>query len=63
MMLVKMRLTALLLLQIFLSALLVQGRNDAAEFLDQAIKLMEESPLLDTHIDLPQIIRSLCKNL
>lgn len=32
---------------------------DASDFLDQAIKLMEESPLLDTHIDLPQIIRSL----
>lgn len=59
---VKMRLTVLLLLHIFLAALLVEGRNDAGEFLGQAIKLMEESPLLDTHIDLPQIIRSLCKN-
>jgi membrane dipeptidase len=33
--------------------------SDADSFLDQAVKLMEESPLVDTHIDLPQIIRSL----
>lgn len=28
----------------------------------RAEKLMKESPLIDTHIDLPQIIRSLGKN-
>jgi membrane dipeptidase len=33
--------------------------SDADSFLNQAVKLMEESPLVDTHIDLPQIIRSL----
>jgi hypothetical protein len=27
-----------------------------------AIKLMEESPLIDSHIDLPQILRSLSKS-
>lgn len=53
-----MWLSYLLLIHVFL-AVLVQGRNNAGEFLEQAIKLMEESPLLDTHIDLPQIIRSL----
>lgn len=26
---------------------------------DHAVRLMEESPLVDTHIDLPQILRSL----
>jgi hypothetical protein len=26
---------------------------------DHAIRLMEASPLIDTHIDLPQILRSL----
>lgn len=26
---------------------------------ERAISLMEESPLIDTHIDLPQVIRSL----
>ncbi len=36
--------------------------SDAGSFLDQAVQLMEESPLLDTHIDLPQIIRSLSKS-
>ena len=36
---------------------------DASDYLEQAVKLMEESPLLDTHIDLPQIIRSLSKSL
>ncbi|CAM1507788.1 Fc.00g046360.m01.CDS01 [Cosmosporella sp. VM-42] len=35
---------------------LAQG---ATTFYDQAVELMEEFPLLDTHIDLPQIIRSL----
>lgn len=28
-------------------------------FHDRAISLMKESPLVDTHIDLPQILRSL----
>ena len=37
--------------------------SNADGFLDEAIKLMEESPLLDTHIDLPQIIRSLSMKL
>ncbi|OAG43822.1 hypothetical protein AYO21_02049 [Fonsecaea monophora] len=35
------------------------AQSSADGFLEQAVKLMEESPLLDTHIDLPQIIRSL----
>ena len=33
--------------------------GSAIDYLEQAIELMEESPLLDTHIDLPQIFRSL----
>lgn len=35
------------------------------DYYDQAIKLMESSPLIDTHVDLPQIIRSLsrCRHL
>jgi hypothetical protein len=33
--------------------------SDASTHLDHAIKLMSENPLIDTHIDLPQIIRSL----
>lgn len=45
------------ILQILMLASSVRGI--AADFVDKAIKLMEESPLLDTHIDLPQIIRSL----
>lgn len=28
---------------------------------DHAIRLMEASPLIDTHVDLPQILRSLGK--
>lgn len=36
--------------------------SDASDYLEQAIKLMEESPLIDTHIDLPQIFRSLRKS-
>lgn len=30
-------------------------------YLEQAIRLMNDTPLIDTHVDLPQIIRSLCK--
>ena len=33
--------------------------SSATDYLPQAIALMEQSPLLDTHIDLLQIIRSL----
>jgi hypothetical protein len=40
-------------------ALLSQVHSDATDYLDEARALMEESPLLDTHIDLPQIFRSL----
>jgi hypothetical protein len=40
---------------------LVHGRGSADGFLARAIKLMEESPLVDTHIDLLQIVRSLSK--
>jgi hypothetical protein len=29
---------------------------------EHAIRLMEESPLIDSHIDLPQILRSLSKS-
>lgn len=59
-----MRLPAFLILHTVLALLfnVAEARNDADEFLDQAIQLMEETPLLDTHIDLPQIVRSLCKN-
>lgn len=28
---------------------------------ERAVSLMESSPLIDTHMDLPQILRSLCK--
>jgi hypothetical protein len=42
------------------AALLLPSAVVAASSLhEQAIRLMEEFPLLDTHIDLPQIIRSL----
>ncbi len=51
----KMQLVYLLLCHILTSFV----QSGAGNFLDQAIKLMAESPLLDTHIDLPQIIRSL----
>ena len=54
-MMFKMQLAALLLIHILIPSVESSGIN----FFDQAIKLMEESPLLDTHIDLPQIIRSL----
>jgi membrane dipeptidase len=33
------------------------GEHDP--FYKKAIEIMEKSPLLDTHVDLPQIIRSL----
>ena len=49
-----MQLNTLLICQAAL-ATLAQG----ATFHEQAIELMEEFPLLDTHIDLPQILRSL----
>ena len=42
-----------------LFALISAVQSAASDFLDQAIELMESNPLLDTHIDLPQIIRSL----
>lgn len=29
---------------------------------DRAVKLMESSPLIDTHVDLPQVLRSLSKD-
>ncbi|KAK5682086.1 hypothetical protein LTS10_005211 [Elasticomyces elasticus] len=44
---------------IFACGLPLLVRSGADDCLEQAIALMEESPLLDTHIDLPQIIRSL----
>lgn len=53
-----MKFQTLLLLGFCTSA----ARCHASEYIDQAIKLMEASPLLDTHIDLPQIIRSLRKS-
>ncbi|KAL2418243.1 Dipeptidase 1 [Exophiala dermatitidis] len=31
----------------------------SSDFLAQAVRLMEESPLIDTHVDLPQVMRSL----
>lgn len=39
------------------------GQVSAAHdtYYERAIKLMEANPLVDTHIDLPQIIRSLSK--
>ncbi|EXJ55946.1 hypothetical protein A1O7_08877 [Cladophialophora yegresii CBS 114405] len=52
------RTTALLLIIGFI-AHVGSASAAAGSFLDQAIKLMEICPLLDTHIDLPQIIRSL----
>jgi uncharacterized membrane protein YeaQ/YmgE (transglycosylase-associated protein family) len=33
----------------------------SASIYEHAIRLMEESPLIDSHIDLPQILRSLSK--
>jgi len=33
--------------------------SNAESTFDHAIRLMEASPLLDTHVDLPQILRSL----
>ena len=30
---------------------------------DHAVRLMKASPLLDTHVDLPQILRSLGRHL
>jgi hypothetical protein len=33
----------------------------SASTYEHAIRLMEESPLIDSHIDLPQILRSLSK--
>jgi hypothetical protein len=44
---------------LFLGLLTAFVEGSGGDYHDQAIKLMEESPLLDTHIDLPQIIRSL----
>lgn len=35
--------------------------NSASTY-EHAIRLMEESPLIDSHIDLPQILRSLSKS-
>jgi hypothetical protein len=35
--------------------------NDNVELLKRARDLMRQSPLIDTHIDLPQIMRSLCQ--
>ena len=52
-----MRLAVLSLLSC--AALSSARSQNASEFLQDAIQLMEEFPLLDTHIDLPQIIRSL----
>lgn len=36
-----------------------QVLGDQSPFYEQAIATMEKSPLIDTHVDLPQIIRSL----
>ncbi|KAE8445984.1 hypothetical protein EG329_012623 [Mollisiaceae sp. DMI_Dod_QoI] len=36
--------------------------TDTDELYTRAIKLMSESPLIDTHVDLPQIIRGLDRN-
>jgi hypothetical protein len=35
--------------------------DDNVELLKRARDLMRQSPLIDTHIDLPQIMRSLCQ--
>jgi hypothetical protein len=35
--------------------------DDNVELLNRARNLMRQSPLIDTHIDLPQIMRSLCQ--
>lgn len=51
----KMRLVAFLLINILTPLAL----GSASDYHDQAVELLEKSPLLDTHIDLPQIIRSL----
>jgi hypothetical protein len=50
---------ALTLLTVAFAPHLVSGSTDT--FLERAIKLMEESPLVDTHIDLLQIVRSLSR--
>ena len=51
---------ALLLLPFFLNVSSQPTSSSAADtFLPEAIELMQESPLIDTHVDLPQIIRSL----
>jgi hypothetical protein len=44
-------------------AMMVAGcvSTASASTYQHAIKLMEESPLIDSHIDLPQILRSLSK--
>jgi hypothetical protein len=36
-------------------------RDEADALYSRATKLMSESPLIDTHVDLPQIIRGLGK--
>jgi hypothetical protein len=42
---------------------IVVGREISHDiYREQALKLLEESPLVDTHVDLPQIIRSLGKS-
>lgn len=43
-------------------AALLQGISADDGLQARAIRLMESSPLVDTHVDLPQILRSLCKN-
>jgi hypothetical protein len=45
-------------------AMMVAGcvSTASASTYQHAIKLMEESPLIDSHIDLPQILRSLSKS-
>lgn len=49
-----------------LTSLLCLGRVQAewqapAEHHQKALELMDKAPLIDTHVDLPQIIRSLGK--
>lgn len=55
----KMQLLNPWLLPILTAVVAGSDVNTAGGFHEHAIKLMEESPLIDTHIDLPQIIRSL----
>ena len=43
------------------AAALFGGASAANGLYDRAISLMESSPLVDTHVDLPQILRSLCE--